>query len=166
MAMQGPGFNGGGRIEELVSTVDIPATLLDAAGLPIPEHMQGRSALPLVRRERADWPEEVFIQISEAQVGRAVRTHRWKYSVVAPEKDGWKDSCSDHYVEEFLYDLEADPYELTNLVGLESHAEVAGVMRERLVRRMVEAGESEPTIELAPSWKAEFRRVSSEETQS
>ena len=163
--MQGPGFNGGGRIEELISTVDIPAKLLDAAGLPVPEHMQGRSALPLVRGERDGWPEEVFIQISEAQVGRAVRTHRWKYSVVAPDKAGRQDSCSDHYVEEFLYDLEADPYELANLVGLESHAEVAAVMRGRLIRRMVEAGESAPTIELAPSWKAPFRRVSSEEAQ-
>lgn len=62
MATQRPGFDGGGRIEEPISTVDIPATLLDAAGLPIPERMQGRSTLPLVRRGRADWPEEVFIQ--------------------------------------------------------------------------------------------------------
>lgn len=165
LAMQGPGFSGGGRIEELINTVDIPATLLDAAGLPVPEHMQGRSALRLVRGEREGWPEEIFIQISEEQVGRAVRTHRWKYSVVAPDKDGLLDTCSDDYVEEFLYDLEADPYELANLVGLESHAEVAAVMRERLIRRMVEAGESEPTIGLAPSWKAAFRRVSPEEAQ-
>jgi len=159
MAMQGPGFNGGGRIDELISTVDIPATLLDAAGIAIPEHMQGRSALPLVRGESDGWPEELFLQISEAQVRRAVRTHRWKYSVVAPDKNGWQDPCSDHYMEEFLYDLGADPYELTNLVGLESHAEVAAVMRERLIRRMVEAGESAPTIELAPTWKYPNRRV-------
>ena len=43
-------------------------------------------------------------------------------------------------------DLQTDPYELRNLVGYPSHAHVADVMRERLLRRMVEAGEPEPTI--------------------
>lgn len=148
-ALQGPGFNGGGQVQEVVSLVDLPPTLLDAAGLPVPETMQGHSIMPLLRGNREGWQEEVFVQISESQVGRAVRTHRWKYAVVAPGKQGTKDPGSDHYAEEFLYNLEADPYELTNLIGLESHRETAGIMRRRLIRRMLEAGESEPTIELA-----------------
>ena len=53
-------------------------------------------------------------------------------------------------MEQYLYDLQADPYELTNLIGLESHQEVASVMRERMVRRMVAAGEEAPAIEPAP----------------
>ena len=158
-ALQGPGFNGGGRVCQLVSTVDLPLTLLDAAGLPIPKEMQGRSILPLLRRETEGWPEEVFIQISEAQVGRAVRTHRWKYSVVAPDKKGNQDPASDHYVEEFLYDLEVDPYELANLIELQAYRGVAAVMRERLLRRMVEAGEARPTIEPAPTHPSGQRRV-------
>ena len=158
-----PGFDGGGRIQQLVSLVDLPPTLLDAAGLPVPEEMQGRSIVPLLHGNAAEWPEEVFIQISESQVGRAVRTHRWKYSVVAPDKEGWRDPAADHYIEEYLYDLEADPYELTNLLGYESHQKVAAVMRERLIRRMVEAGEAAPTIEVAPSRPSGQRRVSDAE---
>jgi hypothetical protein len=46
-------------------------------------------------------------------------------------------------------DVEADPYELTNLVGLETLREVANELRERLIRRMVEAGERAPVIEPA-----------------
>ena len=42
-AFHGPGFTGGGQIQELVSLVDLPPTLLDAAGLPVP----GRDAGPL-----------------------------------------------------------------------------------------------------------------------
>ena len=64
-ALMGPGFEGGGRVKELVNLVDLPATLLDAAGLAVPETFEGRSILPLVRGEqeaKADWPEEVFIQ--------------------------------------------------------------------------------------------------------
>lgn len=165
-ALQGPSFDGGGQIRQLVSIVDLPPTLLDAVGLPIPDEMQGRSMLPLLRGEVEGWPEEVFVQISESQVGRAVRTHRWKYSVVAPDKDGWQDAASDRYVEEFLYDLQADPYELINLIGLESHQEVATVMRQRLIRRMVEAGEVEPTIELAPARPGGQRRVFPEEVHA
>jgi arylsulfatase A-like enzyme len=150
-AIQGPGFNGGGRMHQLVSLVDLPPTLLDAAGLPIPREMQGRSIRDILRGDATDWPDEVFLQISESQVGRAIRTHRWKYAVTAPNGDGWSDAGSDVYVEESLYDLEVDPYELENLAGYESHNEVAQAMRERLIRRMVEVGEPAPTIEPAPS---------------
>jgi len=150
-AFRGPGFDGGGRLTELVSLIDLPPTLMDAAGLPIPSDMQGRSLLPLIRGETAGWPEEVFIQISESQVGRAIRTRRWKYSVCAPGKDGWNDSASEVYVEEYLYDLEVDPYELTNLIGYESHRRVADQLRERLIERMVAAGESAPSITPAPA---------------
>jgi len=159
MAATGPGFTGGGRVEKLVSLVDAAPTLLDAAGLEVPSTAQGRSLMPLVRGEKGDWPDEAFIQISEAQVGRAVRTRRWKYSVRAPGLLGWEKPGSDRYAEEFLYDLQSDPYELANLVGQESHAEVAAVMRERLVRRMVEAGEAVPTIEPAPAVASGQRRV-------
>ena len=158
-AAQGPGFNGGGRVAELVSLVDFPPTLLDAAGLPVPDEMQGRSCLPLTRGERKGWPEEIFAQISESQVGRTVRTHRWKYSVSAPDKNGRTDPCSDRYVEEFLYDMEADPYELNNLIAEESHKQVAEKMRERLLRRMTEAGEAEPAIEPAPKKPSGQRTV-------
>lgn len=155
----GPGFDGGGQIRDLVSLVDMPPTLLDATGIKVPDHMQGRSIMPLVAGQTDDWPEEVFIQISESQVGRAARTQRWKYSVSAPGEHGWRDSCADHYVEEYLYDLQADPYELTNLIGLDSHQEVAQVMGERLIRRMVEAGEKTPTIEAAPGRESGQRKV-------
>ena len=165
-ALHGPGFNGGGQLGQLVSLVDLPPTLLDAAGIPVPEEMQGRSILPLTRGETEGWPEEVFVQISEAQVGRAVRTHRWKYGVAAPGGRRAQGAGSDVYAEESLYDLQADPYELANLIGRESHQEVAAVMRERLIRRMVEAGEEAPTIEAAATQASGQRRVSPEEART
>lgn len=162
-AFCGPGFDGGGRLRELVSLIDLPPTLLDAAGIPVPEVMQGRSIMPLLRREEVDWPEEVFIQISEAEVGRAVRTRRWKFGVNAPHKDGWHDSSSDQYIESYLYDLQADPYELTNLIGMDSHQEVTAVLRERLLHRLAEAGEAVPTIKGAPVREGFQRVVTAEE---
>lgn len=158
--LTGPGFRGGGQIGELVSLVDLPPTLLDAAGIEVPEHMQGRSLMPLLSGVGADWPEEVFVQISEAQTGRAVRTKRWKYGVDAPGESG---PGSEKYMEQYLYDLQADPYELNNLVGYQSHAGVAEVMSQRLIRRMREAGENEPEIERAEVRRSNQRTVSENE---
>ena len=162
-ALCGPGFDGGGRVDGPVSIVDLAPTLLEAASLPVPDEMQGRSVLPLLRGERERWPEEAFVQISESQVGRAVRTRRWKYGVIAPEGDGRKEPAADRYREEYLYDLRSDPYELNNLAGLVSHREVSRVMGERLVRRMVEIGEKEPIIGRAPERSSGQLRVSSDE---
>jgi arylsulfatase A-like enzyme len=147
MAISGPGFNSGGRIDKLVSLIDLPPTLLDAASIPVPQEMQGHSLLPLVQRQTSKWPEEVFVQISESQVGRAIRTDRWKYSIIAPNLNGNQASCSEVYAEDCLYDLLADPYELRNLVENEAVEEIKRDLRERLVRCMVEAGESAPSIE-------------------
>lgn len=157
-AIKGPGFNQGGQKRELVSLIDFPPTLLDAADLEIPEEMSGRSFMPLVNGEK-DWPEEVFIQISESQVGRSIRTKKWKYSVSDPTKDSVHDSKSDHYIEEFLYDLEVDPYELTNLVELKSHQEVANKLKERLLRKIEEVEKESPTIESAPLKSSGQRKV-------
>ncbi|TVY08649.1 sulfatase-like hydrolase/transferase [Paenibacillus cremeus] len=162
-AICGPGFQEGRRIKELVSLIDLPPTLLDAAGIEVPVEMQGRSIVPLVSGDREHWPEEVFVQISESQVGRAIRTERYKYSVFAPDKNGNRDAGSDVYQEEFLYDLAADPYELHNLAGVESYREVADQLKVRLIARMTEAGEAAPVIIDAPRVKAGQRRLSVDE---
>ena len=159
MAITGPGFKGGGRIEKLVSLIDLPPTLLDAAGIPVPEVMEGHSLLPLVERQPTDWPDEVFVQISESQVGRAIRTERWKYCVVAPGVNGGEQGGADTYVEDSLFDLLADPYEFRNLVHNAAYQEVKRDLRERLLRRMVEAGEAKPQVIEAEITEAHGQRV-------
>ncbi|MEU7740762.1 sulfatase-like hydrolase/transferase [Nonomuraea sp. NPDC049158] len=149
LAVRGPGFDGGGAISRPVSVIDLPPTLLDAAGLPVPENMQGRSFLPLLSDARAPWPDEVFFQVSESEVGRGIRTSRWKYYVVAEDADPVASPASAHYREQALYDLDSDPHELVNLAGHRSHLEVAAGLRARLLRRIVAAGEAEPVIEPA-----------------
>ena len=164
-AFCGPGFDGRGRVNQQVSLLDLPPTLLDAAGIDIPETMEGRSILPLLDGDGADWPEEVFIQISESQIGRALRTKRWKYSVSAPGKSGWEEPSADEYVEEYLYDLDADPYELQNLIGREPYVEVAETLRARLIERIVAAGEKAPVIHPAERRPGGQRALSIEDVR-
>jgi arylsulfatase A-like enzyme len=153
-AIRGPGFTGGGRLEQLCSLVDLPATLLDAGGIEVPDDFMGRSIKQLVADRAMDWPDDVYVQISESHTGRCVRTARYKYSVKCPtlgENGKPLDTPeADEYVDDFLYDLEADPWELTNLIGMPSFKDVVADMRGRLLRRMKACGEAEPKFIDAP----------------
>ena len=164
-ALAGPGFDGGGQVRQLTSLIDLPRTLLDAAGVAAPAAMRGRSVLPLLtdRAARAAWPADVFVQISESQVGRAVRTARWKYGVTAPGIRGTEQPAADRYQEQYLYDLEADRYELHNLIGRSSHDEVTRHLRQRLLRHLREVEGAEPAIVPAPAEQAGQFRVAAGE---
>ena len=146
LVLCGPGFAGGQVVDELVSLIDLPPTILRAAGRPVPESMRGRPVQPLATGAAVDWPDEVFIQISESHTGRAIRTQKWKYSVRAPEGRSAQEPGSDRYVEDFLYDLETDPHERHNLVTDPALAGVRAELADALKRRMAGAGEPEPAI--------------------
>lgn len=143
----GPGFSGGRVVSELVSLIDLPPTVLAAAGVEPPKYMRGRPVQGLVDGVVTDWPEEVFVQISEAEIGRAIRTKKWKYSVVASKPaDGPQPPGADAYTENYLYDLEADPHERNNLARDPAYAQVRARLAAVLKKRMVAAGEKEPAI--------------------
>lgn len=146
MVISGPGFTGGKRITQMTSLIDTPSTVLEAAGARQLPGMRGRPLQQLLSDTPADWPDDVFIQISESQVGRAIRTERWKYSVRAPEPASGQDPDSKSYVEDFLYDTTEDPHELNNLVQEPSLADIRTEMAARLKKRMLTIGEEEPVI--------------------
>jgi arylsulfatase A-like enzyme len=159
LLIAGPGFNRSLRVSELTSQIDIAPTLLQAAGLPIPASMQGRSFLPLLDRNVQGWPDEVYIQISGSQTGRALRTPKWTYAVVDPRSGRESASSSNQYEEYQMYNLFDDPHQLLNLAGrqdnpqlvhyqgAQSMQDAAAHLRERLLARMVEAGESRAEIQ-------------------
>lgn len=149
---RGPGFENAGRVTEPVSLVDIAPTLLDFAGIDPPSSMEGQTIRPLVEGDGGDWKDEVFIQISESEVGRALRTDRWKYSVTAPDADGWDDAASETYVERYLYDLDADPYEQTNLIGCEDYRDIADDLSARLRERIEAIEGATPAIRPAGTY--------------
>lgn len=168
LIVRGPGFTGGGEVEELVSLLDLPATVLDEAGAdPLPK-MDGRPLGPLVREdvaEKGGWRDEVYVQISETQTGRAIRTSRWMYSVIdeaetKPGEWGIRPATSVRWVEAFLYDSEADPHQLHNLIRDAEHEDIRDELRKRMAVRMVEAGDPGPTILPAPA-EAEFAAATS-----
>lgn len=161
MAYGGP-FLQGGRREELLSLIDIPPTLLDTAGIDVPEHMHGTSFLPLVERQAEAWTDHVYFETSEAELGRGVRTERWKYHLEAPPGTETQDGRAAVYQEAFLYDLQADPYELTNLIGCSAYDDIVAGLRSRLLARLAAVGES-PEILPAPARPAGGRMIAEAE---
>jgi arylsulfatase A-like enzyme len=144
--LQGPGFDNGSTILNLVTLLDLHATLRDAAGLlPAPDS-EGRSIRPLLANPKMDWRDEVFVQVSESQVGRALRTPRWTYGVTAKGLDGRDVPSSPTYTDQYLYDLDHDPAQLQNLIGSAASGPIRDELAARLQARMREAGEASATI--------------------
>jgi len=115
--------------------------------------------LPLTHDKRASWPDDLYVQISEHSVSRALRTSRFKYIVTAQNANAWKDPFALEYTEAELYDLLADPYELNNRIGYESHQALTEVLRARLLARIKQAGEPEPKIISAPPVKSGQKKI-------
>lgn len=145
LIIRGGPFQGGKKEERLVSLIDLPPTMLDLAGIPTPKSYMGHS---LVRELAGEEPERdcVFIQISESQCGRAIRTKQYKYSVRALAPTGYTIHRSPVYFEDYLYDLTKDPIEKNNLIKDRSYVFVRQKMKKLLLREMERAGEKKPVI--------------------
>ncbi len=139
--IDGPGF-ANREVMDLVSLIDLPPTLFDAAGVESPDNIPGHSLLG--DESRAD----VFVQISGTELGRAIRTDRWKYAVRAHEEDA-EGMTATRYVESYLYDLARDPAESNNLIGRADHQPTADRLRDRLRRRIKSVEGMDVTVEPA-----------------
>lgn len=146
LVLTGPGVPQGRYVQEVVSTLDLLPTLLELSEVPVPGSYQGRSLVELMRHCESDWSDEAFIQVSESEVARAVRTRRWKYGVRARDAHPVEDPGSDVYEEAYFYDLQADPHELRNLFDAASHRGVREVLEEKLLAWMAHAQEPLPRI--------------------
>ena len=150
LIISGGFFKGGKKDDRLVRLIDLPPTLLQIAGIEIPLEFMGKSLIDEIKsREERDC---VFLQISESQCGRAIRTKKYKYSVKAPLVSGNLLPSSPIYFEDYLYDLEKDPIEKYNLIKDNNYRQIRKELREMLVREMVNAGEKKP--EILPAYKA------------
>jgi len=132
-----PRVAAGARPPGLALSVDIAPTILEAAGVPIGEHIQGRSLVPLLRGEPTNWRQALLIEFYSYENPmpwlvdmdyRVVRTERHKYIhwVKQPDLDE-------------LYDLQADPYELRNLADDPASADLAAELKRELGRLVLES---------------------------
>lgn len=145
LIIKGGGFEGGKSETRLSSLIDIPPTLLSMAGIDIPETYMGidlTTQIDAPGKKR----ECVFIQISESQCGRAIRTERYKYSVRSAGITGYLHHDAKIYFEDYLYDLQNDPDEKRNLVKEPNYKNVRRELKNMLLEQMKNAQEKTPVI--------------------
>jgi len=114
--------------DHLVANIDPAPTFVDLAGGAIPESVNGKSLLPLLKDGNASWRDDILFEHWRTESGEgsmipefyAVRTMEWKY---VEYETGEKE----------LYDLVNDPYELNNLAGKRKYREIEAQLAERLV---------------------------------
>lgn len=99
--------------DRMVLNIDVAPTLLDLAGVKVPDIMDGRSLVPVIDGKKTDWRDRFFYEhfCSPAPVkyiprNQGMRTTTEKYV-------HWLDPQCD--LEEF-YDLVNDPEEINNLI--------------------------------------------------
>ncbi|MFC1614512.1 sulfatase [Gemmatimonadota bacterium] len=116
-------------IDEFALNVDYAPTLLDYAGITVPEDVDGRSLRPLLEgREVPDWRQDFLYEYYAypdwhyVRPNKGVRTRKWKYI-------HYYDFPRDEYE---LYDLENDPEEVHNLVEDPRYADVVESLQQRL----------------------------------
>ncbi len=107
----------------LVSNIDFAETMLDVAGLDVPDDMQGRSLVPLLKGESPqDWRKSHYYHyyefMNDSKTPHMVRRH---YGV---RTDRYKLIHFYNIDEWELYDLEADPKEMTNVYAEPQYAEL------------------------------------------
>ena len=139
-------FDGGHVVGQLTSLIDIAPTLLDAAGIPVPGYMSGVPMEKLLENPGRPIHEEVFVQISESCVGRAIRTPQWTYCVEAPEGTDPSLPDSDLYIEKYLYYLPDDKFQRNNLIRDSAYGEIRSCLRQVLLRHVEKEEGKKPFI--------------------
>ncbi|MEX0718633.1 MAG: sulfatase-like hydrolase/transferase [Planctomycetaceae bacterium] len=158
-----PGKLNGGTVEDrLVSFVDLAPTVLSLAGVPIPEHLQGKAFLGAKAAEPREYVFAARDRMDERHdFVRAVRDRRFKYlrnydhfqtqalhldyaernatmkELRRLHAEGKLDATQSRFLApsrppEELYDLEGDPHEIRNLAGSPEHAETLDRFRRAL----------------------------------
>jgi arylsulfatase A-like enzyme len=133
----------GQRSTEMILNLDLAPTLLQAAGIDVPDHMQGKSLIPLLQGQiddgdfREAWLYKYFEDFPyPVPAQTALRTQRYK---LIDYERGKKDE---------LFDLQADPQEKNNLIDDPDLIEVQQQLRNQL-QKMAEDVSQPAAVSLA-----------------
>lgn len=136
MMMQCPDLYEGGKVvEQVIGNIDVGPTILHAAGLETPDHMDGRSFLDLPNNPSQTW-RDYFLYVyyweknfPQSPTQFALRGDRFKYITYYGLWD-----CDE------LYDLKADPNESHNLIADPNYRETIQEMEDKLYAMLSDEG--------------------------
>lgn len=131
-------FAGKSSVNKHVLNIDFLPSMLELAGAEIPEHIQGRSFVPLLDNPKAGniewrdhWLYEYFneFEFPHLPTHLAIVSERYKF-VRFPEGTGLFKSFTG---EDLLFDLQDDPYELDNIAQSDEHQGTVRKMNQQML---------------------------------
>ena len=115
-------------VSDIVSNIDFAPTLLEMAGVPIPEKVQGNSFFKILKGQASnDWQQSMYYHYYEypyyhrVQPHYGIRNQRFKLIHFYYNIDTWE-----------FYDLENDPSEMNNLINNPAHASTISSLKSEL----------------------------------
>lgn len=144
----------GAQDTHLVQNLDYAETFLEIAGAAVPDDMQGKSLVPLLKGEEpSDWRKSVYYHYYEYpsvhMVPRhfGVRGERYKLMKFY-QFDEWE-----------FYDLQEDPDELTNQYNNPAYADRIAQMKVELERLRTEYQDNSDVAVQSQDWQDEVRGI-------
>ncbi|MFC0773841.1 sulfatase family protein [Terrimonas alba] len=123
-------------VEQIIMNVDLAPTFLELAGINKPGQMQGFSFTDILKGKNSPWSrDKVFYEyyweaaFPQTPTMFAIRTDRYKYIYYNGVWD----------INE-LYDLQADPYEMNNLIRDSSYQKTGMALRTELFNWLQQTG--------------------------
>jgi len=130
MVMRYPGvIQPGTTVNDMIVNIDFAPTLLNAAGVPVPADMQGKSFLPLFTKDTRgmNWRKAVYYHYYEYPEPHhvaphfGIRTERYKLIRFYGPSTYWE-----------LYDLQQDPGEVKNIYGTKGNEKLEAGLKQQL----------------------------------
>ena len=137
LVIKGNGFEKGKIENKMVSLIDLPPTMLMSGKIDIPEKYQGTAIQTKPETYCA------FVQISESQCGRAIRTKDYTYSVSCAKLLSLH---SNIYFEDYLYDNTKDKAQKKNLIKSKENDKIRKTLKTHLLNQIEEIEGKRPII--------------------
>ncbi len=145
--------------DDLLLNIDYAPTLLDYAGVEIPEEIQGKSFRPVLEQnQQGAFRDGIYYHYYEyprwhnVQPHYGIRTDRYKLIHFYYDVDIWE-----------LYDLESDPAEMNNIYGKKGTEEITATLHQMLEEIKVEVKMDKSLDELREMTDAIIPRIYAKE---
>ena len=142
MVMRYPGvIEPGTESNDFVMNLDIAPTILDAAGVPIPQDMQGQSMLPLLTNKDAKGRDAMYYHYYEngehaVSPHFGIQTKGYKLIRFYKRVNSWE-----------LYDLKKDPHEMNNVFGTKKYSKIQDELKAAL-KTLTDIYEDEDSVKI------------------
>jgi arylsulfatase A-like enzyme len=122
----------GTKVRNVVSNVDWAPTILSMTGTAIPKELQGKSFLPVLKGQNANWQDQAYYHYYEYPEPHRVaphfglRTDRYTLARFYGPDSFWE-----------LYDIQKDPHNLKNLYGQKGYEKITATLKTQLKEHIV-----------------------------